>query len=1473
MEKNKNRKSRELGEESEEELDEDIYLEDGQNLGQISKLRHYGAIRTKVTRISRAIETYHAKKSKTEVSSPVTSGRPMLAKHQGVEQDLSAETEHSEVYVRMAQPERKSEQAPEGARERMLNLLEELESSGDGKQKVIKEHQEINKQPALATDHEGVNPILESGEVMSRAVPLPGYFLLDDSDYWTGGYVFQLRGKNPKMSIRVPGSLTKRVHYEVSYDHPKNNISTARYNAFTFLPAQLVAQFSKVANIYFLFISILQQVPEWSTTGKATTLFPLMFFITLSILHEGYDDFRRHKMDRAENTQEAKVLKIKVLKSKEKQHKFIHVLQARAAKLSIAEGPRGVVKMVRAMRNLLCFSSVRSKIQERVENNRRKKRETEESDEEDEGEIEGRALTERKKAPPRRSGDRHVGFILEDEEMLRRRSTYRGSVHVPTSMDIESREIEPINRRSSLGVYEIDRREKRQGERGEMSRSSFSLPTDMMYKWKSKKWQNLQVGDLLLIEENEWIPADCVLLASDDSEGVCFIETSSLDGETTLKQKQALQITAKNIKNTDQLAAFPGITYTEPPDPDLYSFEGYLEVEGIKHALTSNQLLLRGSKLRNTKYALVQVIYSGEETKLRLNASKNIRTKASQLQRVTNKIIIVVFMVLIAACIVLTVTGTVTQRKYDDLVWYLYNYKVPNAAMFFGYVVMLNTLIPISLYVTLEGVKVAQAFLMQNDIQMYYEKTDTPMVARTSALNEDLGMVKYILSDKTGTLTENIMRFRAAMVAGLAFYHQDLLTVKESNVSEIKTVEESILKNYASGDQKKRRDTTATKDGGMDVGWGTATVSRASNQTDKEIFRVSAIGEEELNTSGKDAYPAYEADITQLPPTTFLRMLSENKNFFEAQPQYVTNGLRLSSNSDVQSSLFIRSMALCHTVQPDIDSESRSVVGYQSTSPDEKALVYSAAELGYILHERIGPEVKIRIVPVERVSKWKETVIKQNEEQANLPVEVLKEQLNNPQPNLNFVCPLDANEDVIEMYSVLAVVEFSSNRKRMSVVYRCPDGKIRLFCKGADMVILPRLKGYNDRHTGTEETKWIYKCVDSSLKAFSCEGLRTLVYAHREIEEEDYESWAKRFLEASTSLKNRQQQIDAVANELEQEMELTGVTAVEDKLQEGVPETIYNLRLAGIRIWMLTGDKVETAINIAKSCRLIDGDETICKTLVLEGIKDAETLSRKLDEAESFVSVLRPYNEREFLQNNLNLRWPRIFSASANFYKLLLNQLRSLSRNSRIISSRNSYAGTETIPVANKRHSSRQNEENIDSAVLNSHLMASEMYNNSAFNSNLSFTNTKKKSNEKYEHFAMVIDGDTLSTLEKDQDLMDRFIEIGINSDTVVCSRVSPSQKALIAKFMRQRCDKVKSYAATLAIGDGGNDIAMIQEAHVGIGISGVEGLQAARSADFSISQFRFLRKLLFVHGLWNYSRISRFTIATFYKCLRNISV
>uniref|UniRef100_A0A8D1NDM2 Phospholipid-transporting ATPase n=1 Tax=Sus scrofa TaxID=9823 RepID=A0A8D1NDM2_PIG len=813
-----------------------------------------------------------------------------------------------------------------------------------------------------------------------------------------------------------------------------NHVSTAKYNIITFLPRFLYSQFRRAANSFFLFIALLQQIPDVSPTGRYTTLVPLLFILAVAAIKEIIEDIKRHKADNAVNKKQTQGRNTFLLTC---------IIFYNNFKLSVSFVHCFVFF------SPLCYS-----------------------------------------------------FFF--------------SVLIILNWDLLSSRLEPLS---------------------------------------------------------------CTGCA------MCYIETSNLDGETNLKIRQGLPATS-DIKDIDS----------------LMRLSGKIELDGHRYV---KSILLRGAQLRNTQWVHGIVVYTGHDTKLMQN-STSPPLKLSNVERITNVQILILFCILIAMSLVCSVGAAIWNRRHSGKDWYLnLNYGGANnfGLNFLTFIILFNNLIPISLLVTLEVVKFTQAYFINWDLDMHYEPTDTAAMARTSNLNEELGQVKYIFSDKTGTLTCNVMQFKKCTIAGVAYGH-----VPEPE-------------DYGCSPDE----------------W------QSSQFGDEKTFSDSSLLENLQNNH----------------PTA--PIICE----------------------------FLTMMAVCHTAVPEREGDK---IIYQAASPDEGALVRAAKQLNFVFTGRTPDSVIIDSLGQE------------------------------------------------ERYELLNVLEFTSARKRMSVIVRTPSGKLRLYCKGADTVIYDRLA----------ETSKYKEITLKHLEQFATEGLRTLCFAVAEISESDFQEWRAVYQRASTSVQNRLLKLEESYELIEKNLQLLGATAIEDKLQDQVPETIETLMKADIKIWILTGDKQETAINIGHSCKLLR--KNMGMIVINEGSLDGtrETLSRHCT---TLGDALRKEND-----------------------------------------------------------------------------------------------------------FALIIDGKTLK-YALTFGVRQYFLDLALSCKAVICCRVSPLQKSEVVEMVKKQVKVV-----TLAIGDGANDVSMIQTAHVGVGISGNEGLQAANSSDYSIAQFKYLKNLLMVHGAWNYNRVSKCILYCFYK-------
>uniref|UniRef100_A0A8C3KJ08 Phospholipid-transporting ATPase n=1 Tax=Calidris pygmaea TaxID=425635 RepID=A0A8C3KJ08_9CHAR len=834
-----------------------------------------------------------------------------------------------------------------------------------------------------------------------------------------------------------------------------NSIKTSKYNFFTFLPLNLFEQFQRIANAYFLFLLILQLIPQISSLAWFTTVVPLVLVLAVSGVKDAIDDFNRHKSDKHVNNRPVQVL---------------------------------------------------------------------------------------------------INGMLKDE-----------------------------------------------------------------------KWMNVQVGDIIKLENNNFVTADLLLLSSSEPHSLTYIETAELDGETNLKVKQALTVTAELGEDLQKLTEFNGEVKCEAPNNKLDKFTGTLTLRGEKYALDNEKMLLRGCTIRNTEWCFGLVIYAGPDTKLMQNSGKTT-FKRTSIDRLMNVLVMVIFAFLGLMCLILAIGNGIWEfdKGYYFQVYLPWAEGVNSASysgflMFWSYVIILNTVVPISLYVSVEIIRLGNSFYIDWDRKMYYPLNDTPAQARTTTLNEELGQIKYIFSDKTGTLTQNIMCFNKCSINGKSYGDVYDMSGQRIEINEVKKVDFSY------------------------------------------------------NQLADPKFAFYDHRLVE--------------------------AVKLN---DVPTHRFFRLLSLCHTVMPEEKKEGNLV--YQAQSPDEGALVTAARNFGFVFRARTPETI---------------TVVEMGE---------------------------------TKVYELLSILDFNNVRKRMSVIVRSPEGDLTLYCKGADTIL------YELLHSSCDSLK---EETTEHLNEFAGEALRTLVVAYKNLDEDYFQDWIRRHHEASTALEGREDKLSELYEEIEKDLMLLGATAIEDKLQDGVPQTIETLAKANIKIWVLTGDKQETAMNIGYSCNLLNDDME--DVFIIEGRTSDDVLNELSDES--------------------NIQFEK------------------------------SSKKTKIIP--------------------------------------------DEEANGVY---GLVITGHSLAyALEGNLEL--ELVRTACMCKVVICCRVTPLQKAQVVELVK----KYKK-AVTLAIGDGANDVSMIKTAHIGVGISGQEGMQAVLSSDFSFAQFRYLQRLLLVHGRWSYIRMCKFLKYFFYK-------
>ena len=938
-----------------------------------------------------------------------------------------------------------------------------------------------------------------------------------------------------------------------------NKISTTKYNIFTFLPKALLYQFMRLANIYFLFIAIIQSIPIISPLGAMSAIAPLVVVLSVSLIREAIEDYNKGKLDKEQNN-------------------------------------------------------------------------------------------------------------------------------------------EPVE------VFDNE-------------------------KWQNTTSGELNMGQIVSVKKDGIFPADLVLIDSSLNEGICYIETGTLDGEKTLKIKGSPDFTkgkfgvfgkpdpkeedlssasnlsnqSKKSQNNDGLSerekfakledesvnnnienennlikkkinyfSIEGNCQCDFPNAALYQLNGKinLRINGIgnEFALDARNLLLKGAKLRNTDWIIGIVIYTGHNCKIMKNSKEPI-VKFSSIEKLMNKLLFVIFAVLVFLSIISSIfhdsyfinhENVINQSKnfYDEKTYYNHPRKnyidylqftliVDSILSFFTYLLLLNTLIPISLIITLEIVKIIQGFFINFDIEGYSEVREKYIQPNSVSLNEELGTVHYIFTDKTGTLTCNKMLFKFCVIADACY---EFLQNDYENNKELRQKESIIpFENY-------------------DM------INASSFRKGNGIF-------------DNEVYYNY-----------FCKSI-KNKN--------------ISFNLDKTEKLieeFWKALSLCH----DCNIQNGELIGM---NPDNIELVRASKLQGFSFEESDNSS-QIKLILGDSKGK---------------------------------------SERIFEK---LSQIEFSSDRKRESIIVK-EGNYYKLYIKGADSIIEERLDTNSFPKEILERSKYF-------VNLFSAKGYRTLFVGMRILSQQEYEEFQFNLEQAKLDTENKKERLEKVYNSVESNITLLGATIVEDKLQDNVPEVIKDLRQAGIKIWMLTGDKLNTAYNIALSCNLISQD---FKTFFLEG--------------------------KEVVKN-------------------------------------------EILEDINKS----EREEVIINFVKEFKKYKGEF---------LSTTMPK---------FGILVDEKALLTINENESISRSFLHVAKDAVAVICCRVSPLQKSQVVKMMKNY-DKSK---ITLAIGDGGNDVSMIMEAHIGIGLYGEEGLRAAQSSDYALGEFKILRRLLLFHGSLCIMRNSEMVIYFFYK-------
>ncbi|CAO3571206.1 unnamed protein product [Mortierella alpina] len=1453
-------------------------------------------------------------------------------------------------------------------------------------------------------------------------------------------------------SLPAPSSSSDHQRQSLHDAHRivSNYVVTTQYSLLTFVPKNLYHQFRRVANFFFLMIVILQCIEPFQSLEPAVSALPLIIIVGLTMARDGFEDWKRHEVDQTVNYRQTLALHNWRNTTMEEKMKYHHrknswpllgVSGWNQASTTLGRGgTSSIAKHVKGILQALWQRLV--SIQ--------------------------RALTSalRSSSKPGTEGEPTAHNTIPLPQQLK--WSMNTADHTPT-IGLGYRYLERNNCENGWTSSQV-------GELYQLLQpppeNDFSQPY-----WRTRLWKDVQEGDFILLRQDDIIPADILILSSSEQEPICYVETKNLDGETNLKIRRCVPGLG-DLRSPEDCAKRQFWVESEGPTNNLLRYHGAVvfltraknldasstqeqeqkeeqEQDLVRVGIDMNHLLLRGCVLRNTPWVIGLVVFTGADTKLQMNAGQ-VPSKRSNIERKMNFQIVINLVILAAICCMFALLSNRWETTYlnkgapfttTDPTSHYHNPAYATFISFMMSVITFQNLVPVALYLTVEGVKTIQAYFIYQDQALYYEDRDVACVPRSWNLSDDLGQIEYIFSDKTGTLTTNQMEFKKCSIQGHVFEYTAIPSVEASVDMEAEASTESIAgrcdasnelppskghmevlededdfmvhgnERHAEGraescaerNQTRRRSSQYTLVSGDRSAAKSAALSSHAVQiqqdnrsetgdsgddsdTSDHMFRSrsssDATAVHDHHTSHSQRTPSALSKSSQRPQLLGQQAVSTSTK----QPAFALE-TRLHSSTraadptapdldiarDLQKAkdYFFLNLGICHTVLVSATAAVSESCGtssssthhchtqgyfptphdadYQAQSPDELALVIASKGLGYTF---LGRQVDTIFMahPQEREPR---------------------------------------------RYKVLHVLEFNSTRKRMSVIVRRQrpqrdstsptisgaaarkndtdareedhhhhdhhnddEEELLLLTKGADNIIIERV--------ASGQQPLIHETT-LHLQGFARDGLRTLCLAYKVLDPAIYRHWAERYHLAATfvegthadnhhltrrqggsdtdpalasmhnhtsvgpsnsnsdphpstfATKTRQSMLEDLAEEMERDLQLLGATGIEDRLQDGVPETIRLIKRAGIKVWVLTGDKMETAISIGVSTGLLshcsgrhpsargeDGDgEARLADSMAETSKSPEAV--RDEGSDGSVKDMEPLNgfrgshcpDMELILIRGDAEFNQTPESddpiSSSDSKLSVKSSKGSEQHEHPVMTGIKNALKTFTPLSKGTDTlARRHPDTVDNIVDETTSTKSEQDTRSGFGYFVpwrtrvkmeapSFTrsignsvSSRRRSStligrpmseqapqvREGQNTALVIDGLALKYALEDPECKPLLLELACHCSSVICCRVSPLQKAMVVKMVKE-AKKVM----TLSIGDGANDVSMIQEAHIGIGVAGEEGLQAVMASDYSIGQFRFLARLLLVHGHYAYLRNTSMVMLFIYKNIIGIGV
>ena len=1113
-------------------------------------------------------------------------------------------------------------------------------------------------------------------------------------------------------------------------------------------------------------------------------------------------------------------------------------------------------------------------------------------------------------------------------------------------------------------------------------------------KFRNIKWSEIKVGNLIKVKKNEMIPADLFVICSSNTDCSFYLQTSNLDGETNLKKREVLTSTQKIFyKNKDKEKNYLEKTFNiyndkeeencyinvEPPNRNIYKINGLLFLNGEKIVFNKTNVAIRGAILKNTKFIYGIVIYTGEETKIMQNFIKP-KSKFSYLDKLVNDIVLVIIIIRIIYVLVFMGIGLYYRYRYmpdydknklgyEYIFYYRHfngknekNNSLENLKYFTAHFILSQTLLPTSVCVLLAITKVIQSLFLENLEPSLRRKPGQKMKCFSSELLGELGSVKYIFCDKTGTLTKNQTQFKACSIFTSLFDESSGKSQTENNSTQ---AQNNFYSNNSSSKSKSFLRSYSTYFS-LDFNYNTL--------LDKLKLKNIPL------------------DVKNIENCPF-------NNQGEAMEEFVLN---MALNHDI--------------VVDDYKKESNNKeIKYQGTNPDEITLVGAAGELGYIFTGK-----KKNIISVERKifspdGKKENSEIKRYQELLKIPFRSERKR--------STIIVKDLKTNIIKLYikgsdtKIFEKINKYSQESILEITREHIDNfarsGLRTLCYAFKTIPENNFNSWFSRYNEVKQNfsadkeqleedlieeieKDCYLLgataledqmqdnVKKDIQEFIEAGINFWMLTGDKMETAESIGYGIKLFDADTEVYkikikngNGEEEIIRRMEEIKRKIkevqsDLSKIVIGDGHINKGKKMdfiTKFNMFEKRIKnnIKVIYEEKEEDENNnqiqvndndlhnrIRSGNQMLENGADIALPLehntinnnkkklnkaneslknikkIIINFKNEELNKDKKREVEN-MSIFRFMIDNQYFENsNLDLENFTIIKNKVEHPNLVYSfdseksNYNSISEKKDIENEENNKYISKEIPKSSKRIIIKRN---IKLENTNTNSKDSEFQNETEKNllkqKQRKKTNLPIKENDFLDYFdkcisklreiffiqqrafflfkipylyglineekdpltediqkkdwkeklnlrnylmkikikySLIINGECIKYCisEKSSDLFWFLIQ---HSRSIICCGCSPIEKAQIVKFVKNHTKET-----TLAIGDGENDVNMIKEADVGIGIFGKEGSQAAFNSDYAFSEFQYLKQLLFVNGRFTLLRNTYFLNIFFFK-------